>query len=74
MHFILPNEGIVEWDRAGYEAHDPAGMAAFADELRQVRKARPSAMTELDCHINDAAFTETALKIFDTWVADGTIG
>ena len=31
-------------------------------------------MTELDCHINDAEFAETALAIFDTWVADGTIG
>ena len=31
-------------------------------------------MTELDCHINDAAFAEAALAIFDNWVADGTIG
>ena len=73
VHFILPNEGIVEWDRAGYEAHDPAGMAAFADALRKAVRP-PVRMTELDCHINDKAFTDTALEIFDTWAADGTIG
>jgi hypothetical protein len=30
-------------------------------------------MTEIDAHINDAAFCETALAIFDRWVADGVI-
>ena len=73
VHFILPNRGIVKWDRPGYEAHDPAGMAAFADELRKSVKA-PVLMTELDCHINDAEFAGAALEIFDGWVADGTIG
>lgn len=73
VHFILPTQGIVKWDRPGYEAHDPAGMAAFADELR--KSVRPPArMTELDCHINDKEFAEAALKIFDGWVADGTAG
>ncbi|MDE0333582.1 MAG: Tm-1-like ATP-binding domain-containing protein [Defluviicoccus sp.] len=73
VHFILPNRGIVEWDRAGYEAHDPEGMAAFADELRKSVKA-PVRMTELDCHINDAEFVDAALEIFDGWRGDGTIG
>ncbi len=73
VHFILPNRGIVKWDRPGYEAHDPAGMAAFADELRK-SIAPPVRMTELDCHINDKEFAEAALEIFDAWVADGTVG
>ncbi len=73
VHFILPSRGIVKWDRPGYEAHDPAGMAAFADELR-TSIAPPVRMTELDCHINDAEFAEAALAVFDGWVADGTIG
>ena len=71
-HVILPNRGIVQWDRPGYEAHDPAGMAAFADEL-QKSVTPPARMTELDCHINDAEFAEAALGIFDRWAADGTI-
>ena len=58
VHFILPTRGIVKWDRPGYEAHDPAGMAAFADELRKAVRP-PARMTELDCHINDAEFTES---------------
>ena len=72
VHFILPTQGIVKWDRPGYEAHDPAGMAALADALRKAVRP-PVRMTELDCHINDAEFTETALAIFDAWAADGTI-
>ena len=33
----------------------------------------PIHLTELDCHINDQAFADAALAIFDGWVADGTI-
>ena len=71
-HFILPLRGIVQWDRPGYEAHDPAGMAAFADELRK-SVGPPVRMTELDCHINDPEFAHAALEIFDLWVADGSV-
>jgi uncharacterized protein (UPF0261 family) len=30
-------------------------------------------MTELDCHINDEAFTDLAMEIFDGWVSAGTV-
>ena len=73
VHFILPKQGIVQWDRPGYEAYDPEGMAAFADELLESVKA-PVQVTELDCHINDGEFVEAALDVFDRWVGDGTIG
>ena len=73
VHFILPQRGIVEWDRPGYEAHDPGGMAAFADELRK-SIAPPVRTTELDCHINDPQFAAAALEVFDRWVGDGTVG
>lgn len=71
-HFILPTQGIEEWDRVGGDAHDAEGMAAFADELRNSIKA-PVELTEIDAHINDQAFADAALKIFDQWLADGTV-
>ena len=72
VHVILPLGGIEEWDRPGEAAHDPQGHAAFCDEMRR-RIAPPVAMTELDAHINDEAFTDTALHILDSWIADGTV-
>jgi len=41
-------------------------------EMRRVIAA-PTKLTEIDAHINDPAFADTALAIFDAWVADGTI-
>ena len=72
VHVILTNEGIEEWDREGQEAHDPEGLAAFLDEARAVIEP-PVKLTELDCHINDQAFVDAVLAIFDRWVTDGTI-
>ncbi|MEX0337925.1 MAG: Tm-1-like ATP-binding domain-containing protein [Arenibacterium sp.] len=71
-HVILTNGGIEEWDREGQEAHDPEAFAAFCDEMRK-QMTDPIRFTELACHINDRAFADTALEIFDGWVADGTI-
>ncbi|WP_022954570.1 Tm-1-like ATP-binding domain-containing protein [Leucothrix mucor] len=71
-HLILPNQGIEEWDKEGGDAYDPQGLAAFCDEMRKAIVA-PVKMTEIDAHINDQAFADTALEIFDQWVADGTI-
>lgn len=71
-HVILPNQGIEEWDKPGDAAHDPEAFAEFCDEMRSVM-TDPIQFTEIDCHINDQAFADKALEIFDTWVADGTI-
>ena len=70
--FILPSGGCGEWDRPGEDLHDPQGLAAFCDE---VRKTSPDNVTliELDAHINDDAFANKALEIFDDWVAAGQI-
>lgn len=71
-HVILTNQGIEEWDRPGGEAHDPEAFGAFCDEMR-MQMTDPLRFTELNCHINDQGFVDTALEIFDGWVADGTI-
>lgn len=72
VHVILPTGGVEEWDRPGQVAHDPEALAAFSDEMRKVM-TDPITFTEIDCHINDQAFADKALDIFDGWVADGTI-
>jgi uncharacterized protein (UPF0261 family) len=71
--FIMPLGGIQEWDKPGEALHDPAGLAAFIDETRKQKHSQVSVI-ELDCHINDQAFVDKALEIFDAWLADGTIG
>lgn len=70
--FVLPLHGGNEWDRPGGPLQDAEGLSAFIDELRANCPANVT-LTELDAHINDAAFNDAVLNIFDTWTADGTI-
>ncbi|MEZ5449914.1 MAG: Tm-1-like ATP-binding domain-containing protein [Thiolinea sp.] len=72
VQVLLPLQGIEEWDRPGAVAHDPVGLAAFNDEMRKAVRA-PVQLTELDAHINDQAFADAALAIFDQWVREGII-
>jgi len=72
VQVLLPVQGIEEWDKPGEPAHDPAGLAAFVDEMRAAIKP-PAELTEVDGHINDQLFADTALEIFDTWVAEGIV-
>lgn len=70
--YILPRGGVEAWDRPGEPMHDPDALAAF---LREARATAPGnvELVEIDAHINDAAFAQTALSIFDRWAADGAI-
>ena len=68
---LLPLQGIEEWDKPGEPAHDPDGLAAFVDEMRSVIPANQ--LTEIDAHINDQAFADAALAVFDAWRADGVV-
>lgn len=70
--FISPLRGIEAWDRPGEGLHDPEGLAAFSDEIRRSIVA-PVQLVEIDAHINDKAFTDTVLAIFDSWVREGRI-
>jgi len=72
VRMFLPLHGIEEWDKAGEPAHDPEGLAAFIDEMR-VAAVAPCELIEVDAHINDQAFADAALAVFDAWVADGTV-
>ncbi len=69
---ILPEGGLGEWDREGADLHNPEGLSAFLAELEATLPDTVSAY-RIPCHINDAAFAETALQIFDAWCADGTV-
>jgi uncharacterized protein (UPF0261 family) len=69
---LLPLRGIEEWDRPGQPLHDAAGLDAFIAALRGESWA-PAECVEVDAHINDAAFSDAALTIFDRWAAAGRI-
>jgi uncharacterized protein (UPF0261 family) len=70
--FLIPRKGIHAWDLPGEGLHDPVGQKAFTDEFRNSLKP-PVQVHDLDLHINDRAFSDKALAIFDDWVAKGHI-
>jgi uncharacterized protein (UPF0261 family) len=69
---LLPRRGLHAWDREGGPLHDPQAHDALLDEFR--RGARPPVeLHDLDLHINDDAFVDHALGVFDRWVAAGLV-
>lgn len=70
--FILPERGIEEWDRPGAPLHDPDGLAAFCNAIRE-HVVAPVRLVELEAHINDAAFCDAVMAVFDDWVSRGWI-
>jgi uncharacterized protein (UPF0261 family) len=70
--FLLPGRGIHAWDPEGQPMHDATGHAAYADEFRRHLRS-PVELHDLDLHINDDAFVDAALSIFDRWVLEGRI-
>jgi uncharacterized protein (UPF0261 family) len=69
---LLPLRGVEQWDRPGEPLHDPEGLRAFVDALRGALSPDTQSI-ELDAHINDDAFCDAALRVFDAWVADGLV-
>lgn len=69
---VLPLHGIEEWDRAGEVAHDPAGLSSFFEELKS-HLASEVEIVSIDAHINDQAFIDTVMEVFDRWVAEGLV-
>ncbi len=72
VQLFLPLQGVEAWDKEGEEAHDPTALSDMVDEARKVMPGRVS-MTELDAHINDAAFCHAVLAKFDEWVESGIV-
>ena len=69
---LLPEQGLGEWDRAGADLHNQAGLSAFLLELEQTLPSNVVAH-RIECHINDAKFADKALEVFDSWRASGFI-
>lgn len=69
---LIPLAGCGEWDRVGAPLHDAQGYAAFCDQIRQ-RIPNNVVLHEIDAHINDGAFADAALAIFDQWCSDGIV-
>ena len=65
-------QGCNEWDRPGAPLHDAEGLAAFVAAMRAA-VAPGTRCIELDAHINDDAFCDAALAVFDDWVAQGLV-
>lgn len=72
VQVLLPLKGIEEWDKEGEPAYDPDGLNAFIDESRKVFQS-PIKLIEIDAHINDQAFSDAVLSVFDAWIEDGTV-
>ncbi len=70
--YILPRQGVEAWDRPGEPMHEPAALAAFLQETRATAPGNVE-LVEIEAHINDAAFADAALSIFDRWAAAGVI-
>jgi uncharacterized protein (UPF0261 family) len=71
-HLVLPLKGIEGWDREGEPMHDPEGLAAFFAACR-ARSAGATTISEIEAHINDDAFVQHVLSVFDRWLDAGLI-
>lgn len=69
---LLPNHGAHEWDREDGPLRDGEALTAFLDELRAACPANVT-LVNLDCHINDLAFSDAALAVVDGWIASGAL-
>jgi uncharacterized protein (UPF0261 family) len=72
VHLVLPLQGIQEWDRPGAPLHDVAGLAAMLDECDQCDWGAAE-VSRIDAHINDTAFVQQVLQVFDSWLARGLV-
>ncbi len=70
--FILPLKGIEEWDRDGGPMCDRQAHLGLTEAFRAEINA-PVRLLEIDAHINDTAFSDAVLQVFDEWVSAGVV-
>ena len=73
---MIPLRGVQAWDLPGQPLHDPQGLAQMTAQIRSdaAKVSNPNFhLVETDCHINDIAFSEQVLQVFDNWLAKGWI-
>ena len=58
--------------RADGPLHDAEGLSSFLQAMREAVQPGTRCV-ELPAHINDEAFCNAALKVFDDWVAQGLV-
>jgi len=64
--FIMPLGGCHEWERESAPLHNAQGTATFAKTIKPNLKDHIE-WHQLDANINDEAFVDTVLTIFDSW-------
>ncbi len=69
---LLPVQGVEQWDLPGEPLHDAEGLSSFLQAMREAVQPGTRCV-ELPAHINDEAFCNAALKVFDDWVAQGLV-
>lgn len=73
VHVLLPAQGIEEWDRVDAPLYAPTDHAQFIASFAAALNTQAIPFQRLDCHINDEAFVEAVLEVFDEWVKTGVI-
>lgn len=69
---VIPLHGVRESDRNSAIAYSEGRPSPLVEEFRRWLP-KSASIVEVAGHINDAAFTDEVLEIFDAWLADGTI-
>ncbi|PTW59869.1 uncharacterized protein (UPF0261 family) [Breoghania corrubedonensis] len=65
VRFLLPLKGVSAIDAPGMPFHDPEADAALFETIRAEWKAAPNReLIELDCNINDKAFSDALAETF----------
>jgi uncharacterized protein (UPF0261 family) len=67
----MPVKGVQAWDLPGEPLHDAPALAAFVEAIQT--QVTPTQLKALPLHINDKAFCDAALAVFDEWVAKGLV-
>ncbi|GHA61951.1 hypothetical protein GCM10008927_29280 [Amylibacter ulvae] len=69
---LLPKDGLGEWDRDGADLCNKKGLQTFLSTLHETCPDNVE-IHEIDGHINDPIFADTALALFDAWCETGVV-